>query len=94
MKEFTSRARVLSPGLAIDNAFVVSGPKTAAVEQRQKNVETELQKFGAQVDPIAGELSRLFLQISKEIDAREVECQLDDFFLDASQAQPLSAASH
>lgn len=73
MEENTSRARVLSPGLAIGNAFIVDEPEPAVVEQRRINVEAELQKFGAQVDHIAGELSGLFRQISKEIDVRDAQ---------------------
>lgn len=73
MREISSRARVLSPGIAIGKAFLVNEPKPVVVEQREIDVETELQRFGKQVDHIAGELSQLFLRISEEIDGKDAE---------------------
>ena len=73
MEEISTKARVPSPGIAIGNAFRVIELKPVAVEQKEIDVETELQRFGERVDHIAGELSKLFLTIFEEIDAKHAE---------------------
>ncbi len=71
--EIKQPVRVISPGIAIGNAFKIRGPDLCQNIRTEFNLETELKRFTGNVEQIVAELSDLRENITTEIDARDAE---------------------